>query len=191
MKNKTVKDLKCSRCKEVKETKYFDVDNRSPYGFMSACKKCISRYQKERYAKKPKEIKNESQKYYYKNRDKVISRTKSYSKTEKGKEVIKGTNKRMREKYPEKYKARELFRRAVQSGLIKRLPCSVCGDLKSQGHHEDYSKPYDVIWLCIKHHFERHRKYNNTSYTCCNIEVSEPKGSEVHCEGCGEWCQTK
>lgn len=29
------------------------------------------------------------------------------------------------------------------------------------------------------------------SYTCCNIEVSEPKGTEVHCSGCGEWCETK
>jgi len=34
--------------------------------------------------------------------------------------------------------------------------------------------------------------YNQeTSFTCCNIEVSEPKGTEVHCTSCGEWCETK
>ena len=26
-------------------------------------------------------------------------------------------------------------------------------------HHEDYSKPLEVMWLCKKHHGERHRKY--------------------------------
>lgn len=29
------------------------------------------------------------------------------------------------------------------------------------------------------------------SYTCCNIEVSEPNGTEVMCRACGEWCATK
>lgn len=29
------------------------------------------------------------------------------------------------------------------------------------------------------------------SYTCCNLEVNEKAGSEVHCRGCGEWCETK
>lgn len=29
-----------------------------------------------------------------------------------------------------------------------------------------------------------------TSYTCCNLEVNEKAGSEVHCAGCGEYCET-
>jgi hypothetical protein len=29
------------------------------------------------------------------------------------------------------------------------------------------------------------------SYTCCNIEVSEPKGTEVLCPECKEWVTTK
>lgn len=29
------------------------------------------------------------------------------------------------------------------------------------------------------------------SYTCCNIEVSEPKGTEVICPECKEWVITK
>lgn len=32
---------------------------------------------------------------------------------------------------------------------------------------------------------------NKVSYTCCNIEVSEPKGTEVMCRGCSEYCVTK
>ncbi len=46
--------------------------------------------------------------------------------------------------------------RAIQKGLMLRQPCSECGDAKSHGHHEDYSKPLEVIWLCQKHHRRRH-----------------------------------
>jgi hypothetical protein len=36
------------------------------------------------------------------------------------------------------------------------MPCVVCGNPKTDGHHEDYSKVLDVVWLCRKHHMERH-----------------------------------
>lgn len=61
-----------------------------------------------------------------------------------------------RQRYPEKIKAREAVSRAVKSGKLKRLPCEVCGDQNSQAHHEDYSRPLDVVWLCRKHHRQRH-----------------------------------
>lgn len=49
--------------------------------------------------------------------------------------------------------------RAVKNGTLKVLPCSVCGNKKTETHHPDYSKPLDVVWLCSKHHGEVHRKY--------------------------------
>ena len=62
-----------------------------------------------------------------------------------------------RERYPEKNKARELFRTELRAGRIKRQPCEVCGDHRSHGHHDDYSKPYDIRWLCRQHHNAWHR----------------------------------
>lgn len=44
----------------------------------------------------------------------------------------------------------------LKRGKIKKEPCRICGDLKSQMHHEDYSKPTEVIWLCRKCHLELH-----------------------------------
>ena len=61
------------------------------------------------------------------------------------------------EKFPEKVKARNILYSALRSGKIQRQPCEVCGDQNGHAHHEDYSKPLDVIWLCPKHHKERHR----------------------------------
>lgn len=41
---------------------------------------------------------------------------------------------------------------AVREGRMKRGPCEVCGAGPAEGHHDDYSKRYDVRWLCKLHH---------------------------------------
>jgi hypothetical protein len=45
----------------------------------------------------------------------------------------------------------------IRRGLIKRLPCEICGNPKSEAHHDDYSKIYEVRFLCRKHHNEYHK----------------------------------
>ncbi len=57
-------------------------------------------------------------------------------------------------------KARSCLNHAVRDNKIKRLPCEVCGDSKSEAHHHDYSKPLDVNWLCDTHHHEEHKRIN-------------------------------
>ena len=48
--------------------------------------------------------------------------------------------------------------RAVSKGLLVRMPCQVCGDKKTVGHHESYDRPLDVVWLCQIHHVARHKQ---------------------------------
>jgi hypothetical protein len=52
--------------------------------------------------------------------------------------------------------ARRLLNAAVQSGKVIRLPCEACGNQRSHGHHEDYTKPLDVRWLCATCHRREH-----------------------------------
>lgn len=60
---------------------------------------------------------------------------------------------------PEKRRAHEILNRAVRSGTVARQPCEVCGSTDHvDGHHEDYSKPLAIVWLCRRHHVARHRK---------------------------------
>ena len=66
----------------------------------------------------------------------------------------------LRAKYPHKYKARNAVSNAIRDGKLDRKPCEVCGDPQSHAHHVDYSRPLDVVWLCINHHFYQHRKYD-------------------------------
>ena len=41
-------------------------------------------------------------------------------------------------------------------GLLKKQPCEDCGSKDTQMHHDDYSKPLKVIWLCRGCHLARH-----------------------------------
>ena len=61
-----------------------------------------------------------------------------------------------------RYAARWAVRRAVASGALVRNPCEVCGNPKAQGHHDDYSKPLVVRWLCASHHREHHANIGET-----------------------------
>lgn len=61
-----------------------------------------------------------------------------------------------RARYPERHSARRAVARALKNGTLVRLPCEVCGSLKTQAHHDDYSKPLEVTWLCFRDHRARH-----------------------------------
>ena len=54
--------------------------------------------------------------------------------------------------------ARWALRHAVDRGEVIKKPCEKCGILKVDGHHTDYTKPFDVIWLCRKCHHVEHKK---------------------------------
>ena len=56
----------------------------------------------------------------------------------------------------EKVKARSKVSSGIALGSITSQPCVVCGNKKTQGHHEDYDKPLDLIWLCSEHHAKAH-----------------------------------
>lgn len=54
-----------------------------------------------------------------------------------------------------KRKAHELVRIALKEGWLKRATeCENCGGINNiQGHHEDYTEPLEVIWLCKECHW--------------------------------------
>jgi len=56
-----------------------------------------------------------------------------------------------------KEKARRAVRAALRIGSLKKQPCH-CGETKVEGHHPDYSKPLEVVWLCRAHHEDVHHK---------------------------------
>lgn len=63
-------------------------------------------------------------------------------------------------KFPHRRKANEAVNNAVRDKRLEKWPCQVCGDPKSVGHHPDYDRPLDVIWLCQPHHKQAHALVN-------------------------------
>ncbi len=54
-----------------------------------------------------------------------------------------------------------IVRNALRSGRLKRMPCERCQTEEHiHAHHEDYTKPMDVMWLCRACHGLRHREIN-------------------------------
>ena len=56
----------------------------------------------------------------------------------------------------EKANARSYLRVYIKRGKIEKLPCLFCGNPNSEAHHQDYSKPLEVTWLCKEHHLMIH-----------------------------------
>ena len=86
-----------------------------------------------------------------------------YQKTEAGKIATNRAKKKWIELHPEERAAQCILKNAVKSGKIKREPCEVCGAVICiHGHHDDYTKPLDVHWLCPKCHSLHHKQLRDT-----------------------------
>lgn len=141
----------CTKCKVIKPYSEFYISRAKLDGYTFSCKDCNKAYFKV-YGEKNlvKEI-TRFRKYYNENRESVLKRNRDYVKAGR------------RKTKPDPYKelARRLLHYAVKTGRVIKKPCEVCGKTdRIHGHHEDYTKPIEVVWLCAKHHMERHRKYD-------------------------------
>lgn len=48
--------------------------------------------------------------------------------------------------------ARSYLHQYIKRLKVLKQPCEVCGGLNVEAHHEDYSKPLEVRWLCRGKH---------------------------------------
>ena len=59
----------------------------------------------------------------------------------------------------QKKRAAVAVNNAVRDGRLTKGKCAECGASENvEAHHLDYSKPLEVIWLCITHHDDQHLK---------------------------------
>jgi hypothetical protein len=83
-----------------------------------------------------------------------------YRATDKGKAAEIRAHHHNKELRPEKQKARLVVNSAIRTGkLIKPASCSINNDCwgRIEAHHQDYSKPLEVTWLCMGHHRKVHQ----------------------------------
>lgn len=122
-------------------------------GLFRDCKDCVkARVRANRFAKID----------YYREKDRErgnlphrVEARKAYSQTPQGKAAHARAHKRFKDRNPMKRAAHIAVNNALRDGRLQRQPCEQCG-AKDQAHHDDYSKPLDVRWLCTTHHAEWH-----------------------------------
>ena len=148
----------CNDCKEVKPLTEFYRHPGGSHGVGVKCKFCCIKREKERRLRKIDEIRA-----YDRARGQLPYRQEANrlrQKTERGAELHREANKRYKERYKNRAAARYIFGNAIRDGKLHKMPCFVCGEEKAEGHHPDYERPLDVVWLCMKHHKETHKLAN-------------------------------
>lgn len=106
------------------------------------------------YNRKQREINIEYIRERYRNWYKrTIKERKLHEKTPENREIMRKASLKWKQNNIKKYLAVRKVFNAVRRGDIIKTPC-FCGEKKVQSHHEDYSKPLEVRWLCKKHHME-------------------------------------
>jgi hypothetical protein len=72
--------------------------------------------------------------------------------------ALAAMHKKWRQRHPLAAAAHVKLRRAVRRGELERQPCTQCSSTQTiHGHHPDYSRPLEVVWLCQRCHTEIHR----------------------------------
>lgn len=145
----------CFKCGKLKSLSEYYKHKKMADGHLNKCKECT-----KNDAHKHRENNIDRIREYDRNRpnkDERAKKSSEYSKTPKGKHV----KKKSMQKYNQdklKKQAKVDLANAVKYGRIKKpSSCESCGvECKPHGHHDDYSKPLDIRWLCVKCHVNFH-----------------------------------
>lgn len=143
---------KCIHCKVVKPLEEFYRHPQMADGRLGKCKQCQRENTAINQARKmldPVWREKELERHREKSR-------KARAAGKKTKADVAALSKAWAKRNPHKKAANTAVNNAIRDGRLVKAPCEKCGELKAQAHHDDYSKPLDVRWLCVKHHNEHH-----------------------------------
>lgn len=150
-----LEEKKCSKCEKIQPITEFYPHEQCRDKHTNICKSCEQIRHRE---------------YYLKNKAKVALINKNWriNNPEKHRKSSFESIKKWKKHNVEAAKAHQLVNNHIlrKKNLVP-INCEKCGDVtKLQAHHEDYSKPFDIMWLCKKCHLKKHNR----------VSFSEAKG---------------
>jgi hypothetical protein len=133
----------CSKCGEMKPLDAFYKHPMMHDGHLSKCIECTKADVRSNRAARAE---------YYRAYDRM--RAKDPKRVAARREEARKNPRPRQEPDPVKRAARVAVGNAVRDGVILRSPeCEICAvPCETHGHHEDYSKPLEVIWVCTACH---------------------------------------
>lgn len=144
------------------------------------CKACILDYGRKWESSNKDKVKAKNKRTWAKHREKRILNLRKYraihgtTRSKNYKESVK----QWRKNHPKEFAAHTAVYRAVKNGTLKRPEsCSRCGKpCDPVGHHHDYSKPLDVVWVCVSCHRQIHWELNQKAESEPLIPKPQIKG---------------
>jgi hypothetical protein len=114
-------------------------------GTLNACKACVRARMKYQRLTDPKVQERDRERY----RQQPDVRAR-----------IRAGADRWNAEHPLAYRAHYAVSNAIRDGRLFKQPCTICGGVENiHAHHRDYSKPLDVVWLCVKCHQRIHAAF--------------------------------
>lgn len=164
----------CIHCKSCKTLEDFNKAKDNQDGKASYCRACTkiknakrvfsAEYKAKRvpymatyYRKNQKILSFKNTEYYRRTADIRNKLSREYIRAHPEKRRV--TLKSYYANNPIQIKARTRYATALRNGSLTKGPCALCGNSKVEGHHCDYTKPLEVLWLCVKHHKAWHRVF--------------------------------
>lgn len=143
--NRDMLTKQCPKCREIKPISEFSKSGGTKYH--SHCKACVSIYYRDWYSKHGRQRADDYAEicwlWYWLNRDKA--------------------------------KVKYIVKKAIEAGILKKpTGCEICGgEGRINGHHENYSYPLKVLWICSS----CHKKIHNDKATPAKAVSEIQKGA--------------
>jgi hypothetical protein len=136
-------EKECFKCKTIKPLTEFYKHSKMADGHLNKCKACA---------------KNDVGKHRSENLDRIRQYDRDRGKLDHRIKLATEMTRSWRAEDKRRQTAHTAVAKAIRNGVLTRMPCERCGAVKSEGHHEDYDKPLDVMWLCQPCHKQRHKE---------------------------------
>ena len=141
----------CKKCGEEKSVDDFYRNKTYADGLQGKCKACEKACHAEYYASHTAAERARIRAWHAAHRGYLAK--KSAIRREGRREQDRIYRAEYRRLNPDKCTAYDRAKEARRTGKLVPRPCEICGITENiNGHHDDYSKPLDVRWLCASHH---------------------------------------
>lgn len=136
----------CKKCNTEKRISDFCHSGKYYHSYCRMCLKKYRRNYKKSLTKEQLKRYQETDKQYQKNKRALglVNKTEEYNY--------------WRKQNPNAANAHQKVYQYIKKGKLQRQPCKICGEQNAYGHHQDYSRPLAILWLCASCHKKWHLK---------------------------------
>jgi ribosomal protein S27AE len=153
----------CTKCGLEKLLDAFQPNPNGRYGRKSTCRECNLKATREWRQTNRDKVRAQKRRFWTRHKDRLNEVRRDPAQREHQnalrREAYRQDPRRVLSQVdPVKRYARFRVWQAVNSGQLVRGDCVFCGASNAQAHHEDYSKPLEVTWMCPRCHSAYHRE---------------------------------